>query len=160
MPLTETAERQYRMPRARTGLRVMYALLALLGVVFVIGYRADHGSTPLLLLLVCAGVLVGFVAWDRRLAREVGLDEVEEGFVDRHSLGSRMLQLEDINRFDHRRRGTFDQVLAILRDGRALPIVGLQEGQRVVWRDGETRSIVTVLNPRREERRAATDPGA
>ena len=106
----------------------MYAMLVLFCVVFVVGYRADHGSIPLLLPLTGAVALAGIVAWDRRVARNVGLDEVEEGFVDRRSLGNRLLLLEDIDRFDHRRRGTFDQVFAIMRDGRAFPIVGLQEG--------------------------------
>jgi hypothetical protein len=152
----EDAElRRYRLPRARIGLRVMYAFLAAFWVVLIQGYQHDHGSVPIVLPLACTVTVLAVFVWDRRVLVNFGLDESPDGFVDHHTLGRRSLRLDDIERFDHRRTVTFDQVYAALRDGQIHPIVSLQEGQRVVWQDGETRHIVEVLNERLRARRQA-----
>jgi hypothetical protein len=137
------------------GVRAMYVILVLFCVVLIFGYRSEHDSVPLALPLTCGGALAAAAIWDRRIARNVGLEECDGGFVDHHSLGSRVIRLDDVERFDHRRRATFDQVFVVLRDGRAIPVQGLQEGQRVVWDGGETHHIVALLNERLATRRQA-----
>jgi hypothetical protein len=46
--------------------------------------------------------------------------------------------------------------LMVVREGPPpRPVVGLQEGQRVVWEGGETRNITAVLNERLHDHRHA-----
>jgi hypothetical protein len=111
-------------------------------------------QAPLLLVAACAVALPCMGAWGELVGVNVGLDESLEGVVNRHHLGSELIGWQDIERFDHRKRGISDQVYAVLREGPpAQPIVSLQEGQRVVWEGGQTRNITAVLNERLRRRR-------
>jgi hypothetical protein len=134
----------------------MYVVVVVSSIVNILGLKHDYGSVSLLLVAAHAVALACMVAWGELVGVNVCLDESLEGVVTRRHLGRELIGWQEIERFDHRKRGTFDQVYAVLRDGpSARPIIGLQEGQRVVWDGGETRSITAVLNERLHRRRRA-----
>jgi hypothetical protein len=153
MRLDDDYLRIYRMPGTRIAIRIVYLFIVAFSIVLNLGYEHDHGSVPVLLSLACAVALLVAIIWDRRVAVHIGLEESPDGYIDRNSIGGHLIRWQDIDSFAHRKRGTLDQVYAVLREGSARPIVGLQEGQRVVWEGGETRSITAILNKRLHARR-------
>lgn len=158
-PQSEDGWHHYRIPGTRIGLRVAYVIVVLALAVIFADYQSDHGSLPLPLILSFALVWVAFVVVVERVSVKTGLEEREAGFVDRQNFGSRLLLLEQVDRFDHRKDMTLNRVYAVMRDGKYVPLVGLQQGQRVVWRGGETRDIVGVLNERLHDRRELLHEG-
>jgi hypothetical protein len=156
-PQSDDGWHHYRLPGTRIGLRVAYVILAIALAVIFADYEGDHGSLPVLLVVISALVWVFFVVVVERVSVKTGLEECDAGFVDRQNFGSRLLPLEQVDRFDHRKELTLNRVYAVMRDGTYAPLVGLQQGQRVVWRRGETRDIVGVLNERLHDRQEHED---
>ena len=108
-PQSEDGWHRYRLPGTRIGLRVSYVILALaLGVIFA-DYESHHGSLPVPLVLSSALVWVFFVVVVERVSVKTGLEECAAGFVDRQNFGSRLLLLEQVDCFDHRKDLTLNR---------------------------------------------------
>lgn len=110
---------------------------------------AEHAA---LIFLVIGGVscvlsfLLGLAAM-----RHGGIIEGRTGIANRGIVGRSEFRWDEIASFDH----VGARVFVRLRDGDVRPLVGVAQGQRTKWNDGETRDIVSVLNERLESRRSA-----
>lgn len=91
--------------------------------------------------------------WANVVAVRSGVYERDDGITLRSLFGSTHYGWDDLDRFEHQRRGTHDIVYARLTDGSRRRLTNLLQGQRVLWDGGETRDIVSVLHERLAERR-------
>jgi hypothetical protein len=89
--------------------------------------------------------LVVIAAWANLLAVRSGVYEAEHGIIVTGLFRTTCISWKDLAGFDHERRGTHDIVYARRTDGSRQRLVNVLQGQRVVWRDGETRDILGVL---------------
>lgn len=126
----------------------MYPAVVIFGAVFVLGQSHDTGSFPVAVAVIYVLVVVVVVAWCERVVVDTGLQECEEGFVNRSNFGAKTLRLDDIERFESRKLGAVRRVVAVHRDGSAAVIQGLAQGWPIVWQGGVSRAIVEILNDR------------
>jgi hypothetical protein len=89
--------------------------------------------------------------WANVVAARAGVYEVEQGIVARSLFGSTLIDWRQVAGFEHRRQGTHDIVYARRTDGSRHRVTHVLQGQRVVWRNGETRDIDGLLNERLKE---------
>jgi hypothetical protein len=162
---TSDVYRYYRPPRLRLALRIAYVVYGCFAVVAVLGTARDnaHGCancwSETQAAALFGALLVVAVVWGELVVIKTGLEECQAGFIDHHNFGSRVLRLQDIERFDHRKSGRLERVFAVREhDGKGIPIQGLFQGRRVAWQDGDTDDIVAVLNERLLARRASPPP--
>lgn len=150
----EQSMRYYQMAITRTGTRAVYVVGIAFMAIAVAGTLADSDSVSVPLVLVITVACIGLIVWGEKTWIKMGLEEVPEGYIDRHHLGSRALRLEDIDCFESRKDLTVNRVYAIRRtNGMGIPIQGLVQGRRVLWNGAETRDIVRILNEGLNERR-------
>lgn len=146
--------RYYQSARLRSGVLFLYAYAAIGAAVTVLATAIDSKTFPVLVAAIGGAGFVAVVLWGERVVMKTGLEECPHGFIDHKNFGSRLLRLEDIQRFDHRRVLSVDRVYAVRVQGdRGDPIQGLIQGRRIVWDGGETDDIVDVLNARLHARR-------
>jgi hypothetical protein len=153
--VADDVHRVYQMRWTRLSVRACYPAWLLLSGILAAGSHHDHGSVSLFVWVFCPIVLVALLLWCERIAVKSGLVEQEDGLLNLHPYGRRLVRWTDLDRFDHRKRGTKDRVYAVEGGGRWIPLIGIEEGPRVIWDGGESRDIVGVLNARLEARRAA-----
>ena len=148
--------RYYKSARLRSAVLFLYAYAASGAGLGVLATAVESKTFPVLTAAIGGAGLVVVALWGESIVMKTGLEECPRGFVDHRNIGSRLLLLEDITRFDHRRLLSVDRVYAVRVQGSGGdPIQGLLQGRRVVWDGGETHDIVEVLNTRLEARRAA-----
>jgi hypothetical protein len=150
----EGGYRYYQTARLRLGVLLIYAYAALGVAATVLATAFDSHAFPVSVAAIGAAALVAVLIWGERVLTKTGLEECSQGFVDHTNLGSRLLLLQDIEHFDHRRVLSVDRVYAVRAPGnRGDPIQGLIQGRRIIWDGGETCDIVKELNARLDARR-------
>jgi hypothetical protein len=147
-PEDEVLNRCYQMRWTRPIMRCMYVFWTAVAAVFVLGTTHDRGAFSPLIALLSIAVLGAFINWGETTIVKTGLVESDAGLRYRHSFGSRFVPWESIVRFEHRQITNKKVIVAILQDGRARSFDVILEGQRVIWRGGETRNLTAVLNDR------------
>src|SRR5438067_1456098 len=133
--------RRYRLLWTPFAVRVCYPIaLGFSGWLWFEAVVNHQLSWPVSAVFTCG--FLGLIAWGERMVIKTGLYENEQGIVYRNAYGARLLPWDELERFDHRRLGTKDRVLAIMRNGHVLPLTGMLQGQRVIWDSGETQDVV------------------
>jgi hypothetical protein len=145
-------ERHYRLPRAT---RLFFRCFAASGALIVLASLLDNqGEVPASVIAgVCYTALALVVVWAERAFRRAGMYESAEGIRVVNMLRSVDLRWELIARFEHAEKWPRSRVL-VGENGRVVPILGTAQGARIVWKGGETRDIVGVLNERLLARRS------
>lgn len=137
--------------------RTLYALCAFAIVAIYLVVWSEGHYSPWVSACGLAATNALIVLWMEKVTVRTGLEEVEDGYVYRHSFGSHHFRFDEVVHFEAGRmafwRGT-PAVHLVLRDGR-MRIEGLVQGRPTSWDDGETDDIVGVLNERHHNRVAA-----
>ena len=130
--------RHYRSPALRWAIGASYFVVLMAAVLGL----AERASAVFLAIIAVGGVgslWAGVMAWTRG-----GLLETPEGIGNRRFLSTRHWSWSEIDEV----RSVGSRVFLVLRSGDAIPLIGVAQGYRVTWSDGETRDVVSVLNER------------
>lgn len=141
--------RRYRPPAA--GHVAIGGCLVVVVAAVVLGL-AEHAAS---LFMAIIGVAAVATVWQALAAIKTGgLFETVDGIVNRQLLGVgyRRLAWGEIATF----RAVRTRVFAVRRSGAPVALVGVAQGARTTWDEGETRDIVAVLNQRLKAHRAST----
>jgi hypothetical protein len=137
-------ETHYRLRWNRIATALMTVFWAAIWLVLAL---ASHvGWLVVALLGVC---LLGIAIWANVVAVTAGVYEGADEVVIRSMLGTRTrVKWNEVEAFEHERRGTHDYVYLRLTDGSRRRLLNMLQGQTVMWSDGQTRDIVGRLNER------------
>ena len=131
-------DRHYRSPALRWAIVASYLVILAALVAIVVA----NVAVVFVVIVVVAGILgigLGVVA-----AKQGGVQETSEGIVNRRLLATRHWSWAEIEEV----KSVRSRVFLVLRSGMAIPVIGIAQGYRVTWSNGETRDIVGVLNER------------
>lgn len=119
---------------------------------FVLAFGSHKADWAMMIVL--GGWIIVISVWANVVAVKGGVYEKDDGITLRSLFSSTHLGWGDLDRFEHQRRGTHDFVYARLTDGSRRRLTNLLQGQRVLWDDGQTNDIVSVLSERLAKWRA------
>jgi hypothetical protein len=131
-------DRKYQTRAARVAL-VVTSLIMVLCLVILAVDRVAWALTAMIAAFVVANGPAIMGAW-----RRGGVAESDIGICNRRMYRSWRWRWTDIERFDH----GGSRVYVVLCSGERVPLIGVAQGRRTVWRGGETSDIVGVLNDR------------
>jgi hypothetical protein len=96
-----------------------------------------------LVFVAVAGAGTILAVWQAAAVwRNGGVRETLDGITNRRMVRHLHWRWEEIDEFTH----VGPRVYLVTRDRRTWPLIGVAQGWRIVWKGGESRDIVGVLN--------------
>jgi hypothetical protein len=117
---------------------VLGGVVLLSGVLLV----TEQAAPLFVAVYVVATLAAGQQGW--RVWTTGGLWESEGGLSNQQLFGQRRWAWDEIERFAH----VDSRVYVVTRSRKATRLVGVAEGWRNTWQDGESREITDLLNER------------
>ncbi len=126
---------------------------ALVSIAAIVGLTAEHGG-PVFFAIDGIALLIG-VPYSVRALRSSGVIVTENGIRSlKMFAGAHEWQWHEIESFT----SVHSRVYVKLRSGPPVALVGVAQGYKMVWQEGETRDVVGELNAALEASRSPRLP--